>query len=110
RAITLANNIADFLYEREQDARFLSTQTPDVQTYLGFANNKTGGFWTITKEGTESTFVMPIYREIAFLDLNGREQIKVSNECQEYPFRCAMVEDTNLVDTSLPINTLYRSE
>lgn len=110
RAITLAENVADFLNEREQDVRFLATQTPDVQTYLGFANNKNSSFWTITKEGAEETFVMPIYREIAFLDLNGREQVKVSNECQEYPFRCAMVEDANLVDTSLPINTLYRSE
>lgn len=110
RAISLANSVADFLDEREQDVRFLATQTPDVQTYLGFANNKTGEFWTVTKEGAESNFVMPIYREIAFLDLNGREQFKVSNVCQEYPFRCAMEEDTNLVDTSLPINTLYRSE
>lgn len=110
RAIALAENVADFLGEREQDVRFLATQSPDAQTYLGFANNKNSSFWTITRDGTEETFVMPIYREIAFLDLNGREQVKVSNECQEYPFRCAMAEDANLVDTSLPINTLYRSE
>ena len=110
RAIAIAHNVAGFLEEREQDVRFLSTQEPNLQAYLQFANNKNGDLWTVTSEGIESNFVMPIYREIAFLDLNGREQIKVSNECQEYPFRCSMVEDANLVDTSQPVNTLYRSE
>lgn len=110
RAIMLANSAADFLEEREQDVRFLASQPPDVQTYLGFAKNKNGDLWTVTGDGVETNFTLPIYREIAFLDLDGREQIKVSNECEEYPFKCAMISDSRLVDVSLPANTLYRSE
>jgi HAMP domain-containing protein len=110
RAVALAQAVSSFLEERETDARFLSAQSPDVQTYLNFASQKTGMLWTINETGGETRFPMPIYREITFVDLNGREQIKVSNECREYPFDCAMVEDTALKDVSRPSNTLYLSE
>ncbi|HEX2995170.1 MAG TPA: HAMP domain-containing protein [Anaerolineales bacterium] len=110
RAVALANAVSNFLAEREGDVRFLSAQTPDVQTYLNFSSQKTGILWTIDETGGEIRFPMPIYREIAFVDLNGREQIKVSNECRAYPLDCAMVEGAMLKDVSRPSNTLYLSE
>ena len=60
--------------------------------------------------GSETHFEMPIYREIVFVDMNGQEQIKVSNECEEYPFTCSMKENNQLKDVSKPANTLYKSE
>jgi hypothetical protein len=53
---------------------------------------------------------MPIYREIAFVDMDGQEQIKVSNDCEVYPFDCGMKVDNELKDVSKPTNTLYKSE
>ena len=110
RSIVLAENVAGFLSEREDDVRFLSTQTPDTQTYLAFASAHNGALWTITSDGTETHFTMPIYREITFIDLKGQEQAKVSNECTDYPFQCVIAPDSHLVDVSNPKNTLYHSE
>ncbi|CAG0974210.1 hypothetical protein ANAEL_01349 [Anaerolineales bacterium] len=110
RAIVLANSVADFLGKREDDLRFLASQTPDAQTYMNFGTAQSGDLWTITSGGVARRFKMPIYREIAFVDLSGQEQIKVSNECKEYPFTCGMVEDNQVKDVSRVTNTLYKSE
>jgi hypothetical protein len=110
RAVTLAEAVASFLTEREADARFLAAQSPQVRTYLEFAAKKIGPLWTVDESGSELRFSMPIYREIAFVDLDGREQIKVSSQCRIYPFDCRIQEDAALVDVSRPSNTLYRSE
>ena len=77
---------------------------------MNFGLAKNGNLWTITSDGRETHFEMPIYQEIVFVDMDGREQIKVSNECTEYPFTCSMVEDGQLKDVSKPANTLYKSE
>jgi hypothetical protein len=69
-----------------------------------------GNLWTIKSDGQEAHFEMPIYREIAFVDMNGTEQVKVSNECKDYPFTCSMVNDYQLKDVSQPANTLFKSE
>ena len=110
RAIVLANSVADFLGKREDDLRFLASQTPDAETYLNFGMAQSGNLWTIAGEGGQKRFEMSIYREIAFVDLNGQEQVKVSNECTEYPFTCSMQVSSDLLDVSKPGNTLYKSE
>ena len=73
RSIILANSVADFLNDREDDLRFLASQTPDAQTYLNFGSAQNGKLWTITSDGQEPHFEMPIYREIVFVDMDGRE-------------------------------------
>jgi hypothetical protein len=110
RTIALANSVADFLGDRENDLHFLASQTPDVQTYVNFGLAQSGNLWTIKNDGKEARFELPIYQEIVFVDMDGNEQIKVSNECQEYPFTCSMVKDDELKDVSKPANTLYKSE
>jgi hypothetical protein len=110
RSITLANSVADFLKNRENDLRFLASQSPDANAYLNFGQAQQGALWTIKSNGDEVHFMMPIYREIAFVDVNGVEQVKVSNECSDYPFTCSVKEDNQLKDVSLPKNTLYKSE
>ena len=110
RAILTANSVADFLNTREDALRFLSSQAPDAESYMAFGLAQNGSLWTITSDGVEEHFEMPIYREIAFVDMSGREQIKVSNECTEYPFVCGMKASNDLKDVSKPANTLYKSE
>jgi hypothetical protein len=110
RAILVANSVSEFLNTREDALRFLSTQTPDTDAYLNFGKTQNGSLWTITSDGQEKHFEMPIYREIVFVDMDGQEQVKVSNECTEYPFTCGMVKDDQLKDVSRPANTLYKSE
>jgi hypothetical protein len=77
---------------------------------MNFGSAQNGNLWTIKSDGQETHFTMPLYREIAFVDINGVEQIKVENVCEEYPFTCKMVEDNRLKDISQPANTLYKSE
>jgi hypothetical protein len=110
RTIVLANSVADFLQQREDNLRFLASQAPDVDTYMNFAKSQSGNLWTITRDGLETHFEMPIYREIVFVDMDGQEQVKVNNECREYPFTCGMKAGDELKDVSRPANTLYKSE
>ena len=110
RSVILANSVADFLNNRENDLRFLASQTPDIQTYMNFGSAQNEDLWTIKSDGQETHFEMPIYREIVFVDMDGHEQVKVSNECEEYPFTCSMVKDGQLKDISQLKNTLYKSE
>ncbi|HNN13047.1 MAG TPA: HAMP domain-containing protein [Anaerolineales bacterium] len=110
RTIAIANMVAEFLNEREQDLRFLATQAPDAKNYLNFSQSQAGTIWTIGQDGIETRFSLPIYREIVFVDMEGKEQFKVSNECKAYPFSCAARIDTTLKDISDPANTLYKSE
>jgi HAMP domain-containing protein len=110
RTIVLANSVANFLNQREDDLRFLASQTPDENAYLNFGKAQNGALWTITSDGQEKHFEMPIYREIVFVDSDGREQVKVNNECAEYPFTCVMKKSNELLDVSKPANTLYKSE
>jgi hypothetical protein len=110
RTILLANSVADFLDKRENDLRFLASQTPDANTYKNFGLAQSENLWTIKSDGQETHFKMPLYREIVFVDLNGIEQVKVSNECVDYPFTCKMAEDSRLQNVSRPVNTLYKSE
>jgi hypothetical protein len=110
RTLVIANSVADFLNTREDALRFLALQTPDAVAYMNFGLAQSGNLWTITSDGGETHFKMPIYREIAFVDMDGMEQIKVSNECEAYPFTCSMKVDNELKDVSKPANTLYKSE
>jgi hypothetical protein len=110
RSLVIANSVADFLNTREDALRFLAEQTPDATAYMNFGLAQSGNLWTITSDGVETHFEMPIYREIAFVDMSGREQIKVSNDCEAYPFTCGMKVDNQLKDVSQPANTLYKSE
>jgi hypothetical protein len=110
RAILVANSVAEFLNTREDALRFLASQKPDAGAYLNFGLAQQGSLWTINGDGEEVRFEMPVYREVAFVDLKGKEQVKVSNECAEYPFDCRMKADSDLHDVSQPANTLYKSE
>ena len=135
--LKIAENVADFLYQRDADLLFLSKLKPNYQTYKNFFdiktklitkipkytfNNKTQKWQrvndtnlsTITEQKSNlvdnkrefTKRVIPkiekisqnIYKEITFYDLNGIEQIKVSNI------------DNKLKDISKKENTFIKAE
>jgi signal transduction histidine kinase len=107
RTMDLAQNIADFLYERDRDIIMLAAFKPDAEKYLEIflSSNRTvivPGPWP-RKAGTENTALLnwknpenkvswrhrppnnftnvskSLYKEITYIDLNGREKIKIKN-------------------------------
>ncbi|MCE0494791.1 putative bifunctional diguanylate cyclase/phosphodiesterase [Vibrio salinus] len=134
----IAQSVADFLYERDDDIRFLATLPKNRETYENFMHEKLGRIirsqsdkyryddtaskWVrVDKLSTETTFKradlsdnarefnridpvkyatqsLPLYKEITFFDLNGKEQIKVSSLNPEKE------------DISKPQNTYIKAE
>lgn len=134
----IAQSVADFLYERDADLRFLATLPRHEQTYAQFIRTKTrqlikhqtddyryddgSSSWVRRDEyATEVTHKkanladnarefhridpikpamerLPLYKEITFFDLQGKEQIKVSS-----------LNPTKM-DISVPRNTYIKAE
>ena len=110
RAMLVSQDVARFLRERESDLRVAASLPKDEQAFVNFARSKSGQVWIISPDGAEERLAVPLYREIAWIDLTGKEIIKVSNNCENYPFTCAVEAATGLVDVSQPTNTLFQSE
>ncbi|MEA3289430.1 MAG: ATP-binding protein [Campylobacterota bacterium] len=134
--VTKANQIAEFLYERDADLLFLSTQQPSNNLFSNFFDSKQktvivspkyiydekNSIW-IKKENInkkEDRIIvpleenrkdfsfhdfkeiekksMPLYKEITFIDLNGKEIYKKSTV------------NNRLLDVSLVKNTFSKAE
>ena len=133
----IANNVANFLYERDSDILFLSkiqinqeilesfykSKSKEIITHDEYSYDDKTNSWVSNEElkseereikiaqlkDNEKEFsfidplnikkkVIPIYKEIAFFDLKGKEQYKVSQI------------NSQLVDVSLQENTYVNSE
>lgn len=130
RTVELAASIAGFLYERDRDIRILSVLPPDTDTYReiystcnkdvivdgpenptapGPAASDKGLLWE-NPENRQSwrhrgpvdfkKESRPLYKEITFVDLNGKETIKIAG---------GVISD-DLRDVSKPENTYCRAE
>jgi hypothetical protein len=108
RTLALARLVALFLSERENDVRLLATLPRTSETYLAFAQASQGKIWTVTGNGKEITFDLPLYRQIAFVDARGQQIIVVNNECSAYPFTCNVEKSAKLGNVSEPQNNLYQ--
>ncbi len=97
RAVDLSKRVAGFLAERERDLRALAAMPPSVQTYVDFSRANHGQVWT-----RDGTFDLPFYKEIAFVDTMGQEEIRILDE--------SPVPDSQLRDVSRPENTTYKTE
>jgi hypothetical protein len=101
RAAETAQAIAGFLRDREADLRTAALLPRSPETYLEFATAHQGRLWLI-EGGLEFTRTVPLYREVAFVDAAGREQIKVVDG--------RLAGSGELRDVSNPANTTYKSE
>ncbi len=128
RTVELANEIANFLYERDHDILMAASLEPDPEKYLemyrcsrrdmivsggeatGWGSDAFGEVVSSNPENQNSwrhkpptnfrKVSLPLYKEISFIDLQGRERIKVRDG------RIA----TNLIDASKREETYCKAE
>lgn len=128
RTVEIASRIADFLRERDKDVLTLSLLVPDAQLYRNISraaqrevivtdpararlsgrkgapvkptNPENLQEWRHTPPLMFPKENKPLYREITFIDLQGRERIKIRDNSIS----------TDLVDVRSPRNTFCRAE
>jgi len=79
RTRTIAEAIAQFYSNREKDIKIASILPRDEKTYSTFLTTNNLGVLKLSDAGIVKVTV-PLYREIAFLDKTGMEQIRITNE------------------------------
>lgn len=80
RASQVAENVADFLRNCENDLIFLSRSQIDQATLLNFYASRRAEIWNRTGSGTaplETREEVPVYRNIAIIDKNGQEILAI---------------------------------
>ncbi|HLA43015.1 MAG TPA: cache domain-containing protein, partial [Aggregatilineales bacterium] len=111
QAANTANQLAIFLRQRDTDLRMLSNLPRIPEAYLEFAQSRQGEIWTLTPDTkTEIRFNLPLYREVAFINLAGQEELKIETECQSYPADCSVMVSSNVINVSNPADTTFGTE
>lgn len=105
RAIELANRVSQFLNACEADLLTVRMLPRDADVYRRFSLSHRRTIWT--REGTNDRPVevhreIPLYREIAWVDRDGMEQVRIVAD--------EIIAAHELRDVSRPENTTYRSE
>jgi len=101
RAVNTANEVAKFLMECKKDLQ-VATIIPSSETvYKQFVAENKKPVW-IKKDGKVQQVLMPLYVEMALIDKNGNEQIKIVDG--------QAVPANKRVNISNPANTEYKTE
>jgi hypothetical protein len=101
RAADVAQNIADFLRERQKDILITTILPASAQAYKQFLDTKTYDFWVKKDTGIVKE-QLPLYVEASLTDTNGNEIIKIKDG--------KIVPREELVNASDPANTTYKIE
>ena len=114
RTRDIARDVAGFMTGRENDLRLLATLPRTAEAYLDFSRSFRGTLWTVDEQGRTLLLDLPLYSEVAYIDADGQEVLKVVTRCDElqggYPYGCRPVVAETLVDVSRPENTTYKRE
>jgi len=102
RAQHVAETIADFLHQCENDLLFLARTPLEKQTLRNFYTTRRGELWKRFGTTEQIRELVPIYRSIAFIDKNGRERFVVRDG--------NLVSPAELRDVSTPSGTEFKSE
>lgn len=105
RAIELAAQVTQLLRSCEADLLTLRMLARDAEVYRSFSANHRRTIWTregSNEEPVEVRKEFPLYREVAFIDRDGRERIRIVDDLA--------VPDSELRDVSKPENTTYKIE
>jgi hypothetical protein len=101
RAINVAEEIADFLRDREKDVLIASILPANESTYKEFVNKNRKPLW-VKQNGNIIRVSELLYSEIAMINKAGDEVIKISNG--------EAVPKSKLLNVSNPANTLFKTE
>lgn len=101
RAINTAEEIANFLRERENDVLVASILPATETAYKSFIKQQKKYIW-IKESGKIQKVLVPLYTEMTFIDRSGNEVIKVTSG--DVPVKAGMKNVSN------PANTSYKAE
>jgi hypothetical protein len=101
RAQNTANQVASFLMECKKDLQVATIIPATEVVYKQFIDENKKPLW-VKANGKIQQAVVPIYKELALIDKNGNEQIKIVDN--------KVVPAAQLVNVSDPANTTYKRE
>jgi hypothetical protein len=101
RAVNTANEVASFLMESNKDLQVATIIPSTEAVYKQFISENKKPVW-VKRDGRIQQILIPLYKEMALIDKNGNEQIKVVDG-QSVPAK-------KLVNVSNPANTTYKTE
>lgn len=104
QATGIARDVEKFLRNSEIDLFELSELEQNPNLYLEFAKNKKSEVWerTTKNDSIGQRSFIPLYKEIAFIDINGYEKVKIIGN------RISPL--SALKNVSIPANTTYLNE
>ena len=101
RAQNTANQVASFLMECKKDLQVATIIPATDVVYKQFIDENKKPLW-VKADGKVQQALVPIYKELALIDKNGNEQIKIVGN--------QVVPAAQLVNVSNPANTTYKRE
>ncbi len=101
RAINVADEVADFLREREKDILIATILPTTEAAYKEFVDKSRQPFW-VKKDGKIIKVFERLYREMSLIDKTGNEVIKIIDG--------EIVPKAELLNISNPASTTYKSE
>ena len=101
RAVNTANEVARFLMECNKDLQVATIIPSTEAVYKQFVSENKKSVW-VKRDGKIQQVLIPLYKEMALIDKNGNEQIKIVDG-QAVPAK-------KLVNVSNPANTTYKTE
>ena len=99
RAVNTANEVASFLMECNKDLQVATIIPSSEAVYKQFVSENKKPVW-IKSDGKIQQVLIPLYKEMALIDKNGNEQIKIVDGQAA----------KKLVNVSNPANTTYKTE
>ena len=101
RAVNAANEVAGFLMESNKDLQVATIIPSTEAVYKQFISENKKPVW-VKRDGKIQQLLIPLYKEMALIDKNGDEKIKIVDG-QAVPAK-------KLVNVSNPANTTYKTE
>jgi hypothetical protein len=101
RTENIAEDVADFLREREKDLLVTTILPPTENAFREFVNKNKKALW-VKRDGSIFQIMEPLYTELSLITSAGTEVIKISGG--------QVVPKDKLVNISNPANTTYKSE
>jgi len=99
RAVNTANAVASFLMECNKDLQVATIIPSTEAVYKQFVSENNKSVW-VKRDGKIQQVLIPLYKEMALIDKNGNEKIKIVDG----------QASKKLVNVSDPANTTYKSE